>query len=156
MYKLRIRFETDGDCYHGCSTVNADKPEVNIYYNSRGLAVIKLRMFYSILTKTIGTSKEYVFDKIDTIKNFKEYLDLIMDKFDTFNIHFELGNIDLEMELIKVNPEVITGGGTIFNEENPILVLYPTNNFINEYNWDSVRECPNIDEEEINNEIVEG
>ena len=113
-------------------------------------------MFYSILTKTIGTSKTYIFDKIDTIKNFKEYLDLIMDKFDTFNIHFELGNIDLEIELIKVNLEDIAGGGTIFNEENPILVLYPTNNFINEYNWDSIRECPSITEEEIINEIVEG
>lgn len=156
MYKLKIRLESDGDFYHGCSTVNSNNPEVNIYYNSRGLAIIKLRMFYSMLTKTIGTNKEYILDKIDTIKNFKDYLNLIIDKFDTFYIHFELGNIDLEMELCEVNPEVISGGGTIFKEENPLLILYPTCNFINEYNWDAVRECPNVIQEGIDNAFVEG
>lgn len=155
MYKLRIRLDSDGDFHYTSDIINFDKPEINIYYDNRNVAINKLRTFYSMMTKTIGTSKEHVWDKIDTIKKFKDYLDLIIDKFDTFYIHFELGNIDLTMELCKINSEAISDGGIIFNEEDVTLVLYPTMNFINEYNWDVVKECPSVIEEDVNNEIIQ-
>lgn len=144
MYKLKIRLENCGDFYHECTLIDSDNPEVNIYYTTREPAAVKLRTFYSTLVDTIIMTKEYMFDKIDVIKKFEEYLYLLIDKFDTFNVRFVLGSVDLEMKLCKINPEVIAGGGTIFREENPILVLYPTYNFINEYNWDAVRECSSI------------
>ena len=103
MYKLRIYLDSDGDFGHSCDTVNNDRPEVNIYYNSRALAVIKLRMFYSVLAKTIYTDKDYIFDVTDAIVKFKEYLELIKDKYNTFSIYFRIGNPTFEIEIILKN-----------------------------------------------------
>lgn len=154
MYKLRIRLDTDGDFCHGCDTVNDDRPEVNIYYDSRALAIIKLRMFYSVLAKTLYTDKEYMFDVTDTIIKFKEYLELLKDKYNTFSIDFRIGNPTFEIELIEVNPKVITGGGTILEENKPNLTMYITPSFENDFNWDAIKDLSSIEEGESNNETV--
>lgn len=154
MYKLRIRLDTDGDFGHRCDTVNNDRPEVNIYYNSRALAIIKLRMFYSVLAKTIYTDKEYMFDVTDAIVKFKEYLELIKDKYDTFSIYFRIGNPIFEIELIEVNPKAITGGGTILEEKTANLTMYLTPSFENDFNWNAIKDLSSIEEGESNNETV--
>ena len=154
MYKLRIYLDSDGDFGHSCDTVNNDRPEVNIYYNSRALAVIKLRMFYSVLAKTIYTDKDYIFDVTDAIVKFKEYLELIKDKYNTFSIYFRIGNPTFEIELIEVNPKAITGGGTILEEKTPNLTMYLTPSFENDFNWNAIKDLSSIEEGESNNETI--
>lgn len=154
MYKLRIRLDTDGDFGHNCDTVNNDRPEVNIYYNSRALAIIKLRMFYSVLAKTVHTDKDYMFDVTNAIIKFKEYLELIKDKYNTFSIDFRIGNPTFEIELIEVNPKAITGGGTILEEKTPNLTMYLTPSFETDFNWNAIKDLPSIEEGESNNETI--
>lgn len=154
MYKLRIYLDSDGDFGHSCDTVNNDRPEVNIYYDSRALAIIKLRIFYSVLTKTLYTDNDYMFDVVDTIIKFKEYLELIKDKYNTFSIDFKIGNPTFEIELIEVNPKVITGGGTILEEKTPNLTMYITPSFENEFNWDAIKDLSPIEEGDEINETV--
>lgn len=157
MYKLRIMLDTDGDFGHSCDTVNNDRPEVNIYYESRALAIIKLRMFYSVLTKslTVDDDKEYMFDYTNMIIYFKEYLELIKDKFKTFSIDFNLGNPIFEIELVEVTPKVITGGGTILKEKTPNLTLTNVSpSFEQDFNWKAIRNLPSIEEGDVTNENV--
>ena len=154
MYKLRIYLDSDGDFAHDCDTVNDNRSEVNIYYKSRALAIIKLRMFYSVLCKSIRNYDMMYFERIEMIKEFKEYLELIKDKFKTFDIYFSLGNPKFEIELVEVNPKTITGGGTILEEIEPNLTLSIHPSFKRDFNWESVKKLSPIEEGESNDETV--
>lgn len=123
MYKLKIRLDPDGDFSHKCKIFILDELEINIYYETRDLAINKLNIFYNELVETISTSKTYMTDCIISIKNFKNYLNEIIDKFDTFSINLELGNPELEIQLLKITFINTDDGGIIVNEEKPLLDL---------------------------------
>ena len=152
MYKLRIYLDSDGDFAHDCSNFE-DSNEVKYFYNNRLNALHKLKIFYSVLCKSIRNYDEYFIDNVLMINEFKDYLDLLTKKYETFNLEFRLGNPILIIELTKLNFEEVRHGYLV-KEGQPQLTLYINKSFKNDFNWECIKSLSNIDEGESNNEII--
>ena len=106
-----------------------------------------------MLCKSIRNYDEYFIDNVLMINDFKDYLDLLSKKYETFSLEFRIGNPTFIIELTKLNFEEVHYGYLV-KECQPQLMLYINKSFKNDFNWEYIKSLSNIKEGEPNNEII--
>ncbi len=139
MYALQIYLDTDDDFSHGCNYITNCTPCLSIYHKFRETAVSELFTFYDELCNTCYSNKRK--DIIYTIKKFKEYLHLISNKAETFEIFFHIGNPIFEIKLCKIekSESPLRGDGILLVALDTDLELSISYDFENSYNWDVLK-----------------
>lgn len=153
MWKLKVYIDTDKDFSYKSKNNIIDVDY--IIFKNRDLAVNKLLNFYKDLCETINcdNDKKYMLDNIIMIKNFKSKLELLLHKYHSLRIEFELGNPTIILDLSRMNILSMDDDEICCREYNQ-LSLYINHNFEKDYNWELIeKQIPDY-KEEINNEII--
>lgn len=144
LYKLKIMLDPDKDFYHESELFKNSNTEEIFYFTNRDKACEFLMRFYTKLAKTIGTSKEYMIDKINIIKDFEDHLYDIIHKMSTFEIIFKLGNPTFEIKLLEANVRNCEIDTYEYIDFDPFYRFYIGESYTLDYNWEVLKTFKNV------------
>jgi hypothetical protein len=108
MYHVYIKVEPDKDFGYknNLKGFNKDTEDADLYFNDRDNITTVLKNFYREMCETLHTSKDYMEDTIQQIKDTEKYADLIFEKIENFMIDFDFGNQYIVIEVSLTAPKI--------------------------------------------------
>lgn len=104
MYRVYLRVESDGDFSYvnPIKNFNLDDGEIEMFFNDRKELTKAIREFCNSIINTIETEKEYMSNTINQIKSDMNTLNLIIGRFECFELHLDYGNQEIELWILPI------------------------------------------------------